>query len=176
MHRYKVGEVVQVLDIERSRSLHCSIPCTYPAPYTMGVVKDTDDTRYMHLCINYHCSGDFIDTWWHLGDCVRYISHRELQAMVRYYALYRKSKWLSVRDFYDKVSTTKKIAEDAIKYKKELYKGGDYRILCGNAQYFTAAFMMPSNLLYVKTSVRDYVIDVEFIKNYLESNKNESRL
>lgn len=176
MHKYKVGDVVQILDSEDNRNRHIIMPNIYPKPHTMGVVKDTDNTRYIYLYINYHCSGNDCDTLWQLGDCVRYVSHKELRAMIACYTLYKRSTWFSVRDFYDKVLTNKKVAEDAIKYEMELCKGGDYRILCGNCQYFTAAFMAPGNVLYVKTYTREYIIDVDFIENYLESTKNESRL
>lgn len=145
----------------------------------MGIVDYLDISPIMHitnLYIKYSGISSAHNAWWNFGDCVRYVSRKELQAMVRYYNLYQKSTCFSVRDYYDKASTNKKVAEDAIKYRMELCKGGDYRILGGNCQYFTAAFMMPGNLLYVKTSTRYYVIDIDFIEKYLESTKNESRL
>lgn len=156
--------------------MHANIPSVYPKPYTMGIVKNMNDIRDTHLYIKYLGISGAHNSWWHLGDCVRYVSRKELQAMIRYYNLYQKSTYFSVCDFYDKASIAKKVAENAIKYRMELCKGGDYRILSGNCQYFTAAFMMPGKLLYVKTSARNYIIDVDFIEKYLESTKNESRL
>ena len=170
MHRYKVGEVVQILNIEHSRNLHNLMHDIYPKPYTMGIVQDTDDSRYTHLRLKYLGFDDSINSWWHLGDCIRYVSHKELQSMIRYYELYQKSTYFSVRDFYDKVSTAKKVTEDAIKERMEIYEGVEYRVLCGNNQRFTAAFVM-FNLLYVVTPSRDYIIDMWFIQQYLENNK-----
>lgn len=171
MHKYKAGEIVQILDIEESRRMHANIPSVYPKPHTMGIVKNMNDIRDTHLYIKYLGVSSANNAWWHLGDCVRYVSRKELQAMIRYYNLYQKSTCFSVRDYYDKASTNKKVAEDAIKYEMELCKGSDYRILSGNCQYFTAAFMAPGNVLYVKTSTRSYIIDVDFIEKYLESTK-----
>lgn len=180
MHKYKAGDVVQILDTKDNCDRHDSTPDIYPKPYTMGIVDYLVDyldiSPITHLHIKYLGISTANNAWWHLGDCVRYVSRKELQAMVRYYNLYQKSTCFSVCDFYDKASIAKKVAENAIKYRMELCKGGDYRVLCGNCHYFTAAFMMPGNTLYVKTSARNYVIDVDFIEKYLESTKNESRL
>ena len=179
MHKYKTGDVVQILDTKDNRDRHDNMPAIYPKPYTMGIVDHLDISPILYitpLYINYRCSGNDSDTWWNFGDCVRYVSRKELQAMIRYYNLYQKSTCFSVRDYYDKASTNKNVAENAIKYRMELCKGGDYRILCGNCHYFTAAFMAPGNVLYVETYTREYIIDVDFIENYLESTKNESRL
>ena len=174
MHKYKVGDVVQILDTKDNCDRYDNMPDVYPKPYTMGIVDYLDIPPIIHITHSYHCSVH--NTWWYFGDCVRYVSRKELQAMIRYYNLYQKSTCFSVCDFYDKASIAKKVAENAIKYRMELCKGGDYRILGGNCQYFTAAFMMPGNTLYVKTSARNYIIDVDFIEKYLESTKNESRL
>lgn len=170
MHRCKVGDIVQVLNINDSRYLHNAMPDIYPKPYTMGIVLDTDNSKCTHLRLRYLGFNDSLHTWWHLGSCIRYVPYKELQTMSRYYELYQKSACFSVRDFYDKVSTAKKVAEDAIKYKMELCKGGDYKVLCGNSQSFTVAFVM-FNLLYVITPHREYIIDIRFIQQYLENNK-----
>lgn len=174
MHKYKVGDVVQILDIEDNRDRHDNMPDIYPKPHTMGIVDYIDISPVMHIThphIKYLGISSTNNAWWHFGDCVRYVSRKELRAMIAYYTLYKRSTWFSVRDFYDKVSTNKKVAEDAIKYEMELCKGGDYRILAGNCQYFTAAFMAPGNVLYVETYTREYIIDVDFIEKYLESTK-----
>lgn len=174
MHKYKAGEIVQILDTKDNCNRHDSMPDIYPKPYTMGIVDYLGISSSMHityLYIKYLGVSNAHTAWWHFGDCVRYVSHKELQAMIRYYNLYQKSTCFSVRDYYDKASIAKNVAENTIKYRMELCKGGDYRILGGNCQYFTAAFMMPGNLLYVKTSTRNYVIDVDFIEKYLESTK-----
>lgn len=171
MRKYKVGDIIQVLDIEHSHSLHNSLPHAYPKPYTMGVVKDMDNTRLIHLYINYHCSGNDSDTWWHLSDCVRYIPRKELRLMIAYYKAYRQSKYFSVYDFYDKLTPAKRTRESVIDDKMQIYGGNDYRVLCGNSRCFTAAFMLPSKFLFVATPVHDYIIDAEFIENYLESTK-----
>lgn len=179
MHKYKAGDVVQILDTKDNCDRHDNMPDIYPKPYTMGIIDYLDISPIMHithLYIKYRGISSVHNSWWYFGDCVRYVSRKELQAMVRYYNLYQKSTCFSVCDYYDKASIAKKVAENAIKYRMELCKGGDYRILGGNCQYFTAAFMMPGNLLYVKTSTRYYVIDIDFIEKYLESTKNESRL
>lgn len=178
MHKYKVGDVVQILDIKNNRDRHAAIPDIYPKPYTMGIVDmnilSITHTTYLH--IKYLGIRSAHNAWWHLGDYMRYVSHKELQAMIRYYNLYQKSTCFSVRDYYDKASTNKKTAEDAIKYRMELRKGGDYKILCGNCQYFTAAFMMPGKLLYIATSARNYIIDVNFIEKYLDNLKNKNNI
>ena len=171
MRKYRVGDIIQVLNSEGSCSLHNSLPRTYPKPYTMGVVKDTDTTGYTHLCINYRYSGNDCDTWWHLGSCVRYIPRKELRLMIAYYKAYQQSKYFSVYDFYDKVTSAKRTRESVVDGKMHIYGGNDYRVLCGNSRCFTAAFMLPSKFLFVATPVRDYIIDVDFIENYLESTK-----
>lgn len=176
MHKYKAGDVVQILDIKDNRDRHDNMPDIYPKPHTMGIVDYLDISPIMHLYIKYLGVSSVHNAWWHLGDCVRYVSHKELQAMVCYYNLYQKSTCFSVRDYYDKASTQKKLIEDTIKYRMEQCKGGDYRILGGNCQYFTAAFRAPGKLLYVATPTRNYIIDIDFIEKYLESTKNESRL
>lgn len=179
MHKYKAGDVVQILDTKDNCDRHDNMPDIYPKPHTMGIVEYMDISPVMHIThlhIKYLGISSANNAWWHFGDCVRYVSRKELQAMIRYYNLYQKSTCFSVRDYYDKASINKTVAENAIKYRMELYKGGDYRILCGNCQYFTAAFMAPGNVLYVKTYTRKYIIDVDFIEKYLESTKNESRL
>lgn len=179
MHKYKAGDVVQILDTKDNRDRHDNTPDIHPKPYTMGIVDRLDISQIMHitnLYIKYLGVSNAHDTWWNFGDCVRYVSRKELQAMISYYDLYQKSTCFSVRDYYDKASTNKKIVENVIKYEMELCKGGDYRILGGNCQYFTAAFMMPGKLLYVKTYARSYIIDIDFIEKYLENTKNESRL
>ena len=170
MHRYKVGDIVQVLNINDSRDFHSRMSFIYPRPYTMGIVQDTDDSGYRHVYLKYLGLDDSINSWWHLGGCIRYVPHKEFQAMIRYYELYQKSTCFSVRDFYDKVSTTKKVAEDAIKERMQIYGGVEYRVLCGNNQSFTAAFAT-FNLLYVITPYREYIIDMQFIRQYLENNK-----
>lgn len=179
MHRYKVGDVVQILDTKDNCDRHDNMPDIYPKPHTMGIVDYIDISPVMHIThlhIKYLGISSANNAWWHFGDCVRYVSHKELRRMIACYTLYKRSTWFSVRDFYDKASTNKIVAENAIKYEMELCKGGDYRILAGNCQYFTAAFMAPGNVLYVKTSTCSYIIDVDFIEKYLESTKNESRL
>lgn len=179
MHKYKAGDVVQILDTKDNCDRHDSMPDIYPKPYTMGIVDYIDISPIIYitpLYIKYLGVSSAQNEWWNFGDCVRYVSRKELQAMIRYYNLYQKSTCFSVRDYYDKASTNKNVAENAIKYEMELCKGGDYRILSGNCQYFTAAFMAPGNVLYVKTYARSYIIDVDFIEKYLESTKNESRL
>lgn len=170
MHKYKVGDIVQVLNTNNSRYLHNAMPDIYPKPYTMGIVLDMDNSKRTHLRLRYLGFNDSLYTWWHLGSCIRYVPHKELQAMSQYYELYQKSTYFSVRDFYDKVSTAKKVAEDAIKERMQIYGGVEYRVLCGNNQSFTAAFVM-FNLLYVITPHREYIIDMRFIQQYLENNK-----
>lgn len=179
MHKYKAGDVVQILDTKDNYDRHDNIPDIYPKPYTMGIVDYLDISpimRITNLYIKYLGVSSAHNAWWHFGDCVRYVSRKELQAMIRYYNLYQKSTCFSVCDYYDKASTQKKLIEDTIKYRMEQCKGGDYRILGGNCHYFIAAFMAPGNVLYVATPTRNYVIDVDFIEKYLESTKNESRL
>ena len=179
MHKYKTGDVVQILDTKDNRNRHDNMPAIYPKPYTMGIVDYLDISpimRITNLYITYLGVSSAYNAWWNLGDCVRYVSRKELQAMIHYYNLYQKSTCFSVRDFYDKASINKKAVENVLKYEMELCKGGDYRVLCGNCQYFVAAFMMPGNTLYVKTYARSYIIDIDFIEKYLESTKNESRL
>lgn len=172
MHRYNAGDIAQVLNTEDSRNFHNLISTVYPKPYTMGIVQDTDDTHSVHLYLKYLGldSPDESNMWWHLGRCVRYISHKELRTMIRYYELYQKSTYFSVRDFYDKVSAAKKVAEDAIKDKMQIYEGAEYRVLCGNNQSFTAAFTI-FNMLYVVTPTREYIIDMPFMQKYLENGK-----
>lgn len=170
MHRYKVGEVVQVLNIEDSRRMHNNIPRVYPKPYTMGIVKNMNTIRDTQLYIKYLGIDAKHNMWWHLGKCIRYISHKELQAMIQYYKMYQNATCFSVRDFYDKASTAKKVAEDAIKARMQEYHGAEYRVLCGNTQHFTAAFTA-FGMLYVITSNREYIIDMQFMQNYLENSE-----
>nr|DAF67955.1 MAG TPA: PPPDE putative peptidase domain [Caudoviricetes sp.] len=170
MHKYKTSEVVQILNIEESRRMHGNIPSVYPKPYTMGIIKNINDVRDTHLYIEYLGISGVHNRWWHLSDCVRYIPRKELQAMIAYYTLYKRSTWFSVRDFYNKVSPLKKLIEEALLEKMNIYGGCEYRVLCGNCQNFTAGFMMFDNL-YIATRNKVYIIDTKFIEAYLQGDK-----
>ena len=154
MSKYKACKIVQILDTENNHRMYEDMPRVYPKPYTMSIVKNMNTIRVAHL-----------------DNCVKYISHKELQIMIRHYNLYKKSPFTSVCDFYGKASIAKKAIEKEVKDKMQQCNGSDYKVLWGNTHYFAAAFMMPGKLLYLKTAAHNYIIDVEFIEDYLENTK-----
>lgn len=168
LHKFKLGDIAQILNTEQARHLHNDIPDVYPKPYTMGIIRSQEQVGgCCHIKLQYIGWNDQRNTWWHLANCVQYVSKRELRRMIAYYTLYKRSTWFSVRDFYDKVSPRKKLIEEALLEKMNIYEGCEYRVLCGNNQSFAAGFMMFDNL-YVATRDKVYIIDTKFIEAYLQ--------
>lgn len=170
-HKFKTGDIIQILNTEQVRALHDGWSTVYPKPYTMGIVKSYMRTNGVYrIELKYLGWNTQDNEWWHLANCVQYVSKRELRRMIAYYTLYKQSTWFSVRDFYDKVSQRKKLIEEALLEKMNIYNGCEYRVLCGNSQSFTAGFMMFNNL-YVATRDKVYIIDTKFIEAYLQGGK-----
>ena len=72
-----------------------------------------------------------------------------------YIELFNKSRYFSVREFYNNPSSEKIAAENKILRKSELKA---YRVLGGNSSTFTAGWLDIENRLHIETRTNSYVI------------------
>ena len=72
-----------------------------------------------------------------------------------YIELFNKSRYFSVREFYNNPSSEKIAAENKILRKSELKA---YRVLGGNSSTFTAGWLDIENRLHIGTRTNSYVI------------------